>query len=88
MINIPVLPVSASAPTNIALGSVRHNTSTLTTEIFDGVRWVTIDGASGSYKFTDDELCAMHPGLQELREEVKAAQEKYNAFKALCQEKK
>ena len=66
-------------------------------EIYDGTQWV-LAANGGTMKshwdeaestmLSDSELCEKHPGLAELREELREAREKYEAYRALCQEKR
>ena len=87
---------SSCPPITPATGTFRVNSITHDCEFFDGTKWVImrstpVDGFWDSYEtdmMSDDELCALHPGLAELREELRVAKERYEAYRALCREKK
>lgn len=84
---------SSSAPASVPTGTIRHNTHTGFVEIHDGTKWKQInsnmwDFYEPSEELTDAELCEKHPALRELKNNLKEAQEKYDAFRELCREKR
>jgi len=66
------------------------------TKIFNGRFWecfnsvstsaLVFNGSARNEAAYEEELCEKHPGLKELKEQLKEAQEKFAAYKALVQE--
>ena len=95
----PVLPVGINfACTGYPLssksvaGQMRYDTANQTLSVFDGSAWIMLDSNSMSamnYRDSvtyEKELCDKHPGLKELKEQLDAAKERYEMYKALVKE--
>lgn len=81
--------ISIKIPIGPAAGQISYGARG-TVRVFDGTYWVELHSmmpaASQERKYTDDELCKLHPGLEQLKKEVKEAQERYDAYLALVKE--
>ena len=74
-------------PLNPVVGTYWMDMNTCTGYVYNGAQWLSI-GVSmpASPGPSIDDLCEMHPGLAELRAELKEAQEKFEAYLALVRE--
>lgn len=79
---------------NPIIGQVYIDPTTLQQMAWSGRSWVAIDPGtfmsqedeSAREAALEEELCNKHPGLQELKEQLEEAREKFEAFKALVKE--
>lgn len=83
----PIIFDGMMSPSAPVIGQVRYNVSLRTMDIFNGTAWYNIGVYAPSVPeakiYSEEELCAMHPGLLQLKKDLEIAQDKYNAYLAL-----
>ena len=84
---------SAHRPINPVTGTLWYNTNTCESFLYNGSIWVLMGGSVSisdfKRKLTAEDvetLCEKHPGLRELQDELKEAQEKFDMYLALVNE--
>ena len=85
---MPFYQQEGKAMANPLVGEIYYNQAEGKIKTWDGSKWITISDygyGTSNYEDTREELLRKkHPGLAELWEELKEAQEKYDAYLALC----
>lgn len=83
-----VITFNTNRPLSPVTGEIYFDVVQSRNYIYTGLQWIEISSLPVSavedlQKTEEEKLCEQHPGLAELREELKKAQEKFDTFKAL-----
>lgn len=85
-------PVITHTPGNIPVaGSLYFDQVDTTFKIYTGVKWVNVDSVNQDFfipqeKVEEKRLLETNLGLAQLKREAEEAEEKYQAYLALCKE--
>lgn len=92
MIGNNTVTATSRSDTTALVGALRFNGTLREIEVYNGASWGALTTLAGRSPYpikkeeSIDSLCDRHPGLAELKKELDAAQEKFDAYLALIRE--